>query len=215
MSNLSDIYKHFVCKMNGLENRYSNLHTIRNNFNDFEVKLLSEGLISDAWQTWNYFCRQMIISSCRGAVGISGTLYLSRNFDNSWQRLGYEARQYASKHKVNSTTKHQGIYQDPTWGDISKFVDIIMGLAPTNRLILLGGFGLPLNGPKHMQLVRNACQHKNVETIKKLTTIRLQYTSYASNSPSLIIWEVDISKNMPAYLSWLDDMEIIAQNACQ
>ena len=177
-----------------------------------EFKYLSEGIISDAWQSWCCFCRSVIHYSCNGATRRNGTVIQKRNTLNSWQRIGYEAAHAASPRiKPNGVLTH--IRNEPTWGDISKIIDIINTLNPNNKSQLNTAFGLPIFGPKHMQIIRNACQHKNQETMTEARRVYSYYSARTNNPPSFIIREIDNSKTSFVIHSWLDDIKIIAENS--
>ncbi|MEZ4660787.1 MAG: hypothetical protein R2911_24815 [Caldilineaceae bacterium] len=139
-----------------------------------------------------------------------------RTGDNSWQRLGYEAAQaarsqsYQARLRTIATMRHE-----PTWGDQDKILDIIQQIRPDNHASLLTAFGLPVYGPKHLQIVRNACAHKHRETLSDVNRLLLDYSVTSIRSPTDIIWGIDNLTNQCAIYQWIDDLQLIALEASQ
>ncbi len=152
------------------------------------------------------------MESCRGSVGRNGIIYRKRIGDNCWQRIGYEAKQVCRNQNIKPAKKLNYLSEEPTWGDMGKIIDIIKVLNPINKSVLLSGFGLPLSGPKHLQIVRNACHHKNWETMNYVKALVQFYNFSNLKTPSFLAWEVDINKNEFAYYAWIDDLKLIAEN---
>jgi hypothetical protein len=133
--------------------------------------------------------------------------------DNSWQRLGYEAKQRGKPLKANG---HNGflIRYEPTWGDLDVLVDIILALKPHNQNCLLTAFGMGLKDINYLQLARNACAHKNVETIKEfVNNTHLYYDVSQLKRPSDLAWSIKIGTHSFAFNTWLYEMRVIAKNA--
>jgi len=55
-----------------------------------------------------------------------------RTCDNSWQRIGYEAKQASLGNAINPGRSISFLRNEPTWGDTNKIIDVIMALSPTN-----------------------------------------------------------------------------------
>ena len=210
-------YQDFIRRLTILEDRSEKIIFRYKKIEMYEFKYLSEGLVSDAWQSWCLFVRNIINYSCNESITRNGIVVPKRVYDNTWQRIGYEAAQAAKNSNIKPNNKNNYIRQEPTWGDIAKIIDIITALNPNNKSQLLSAFGLPVYGPKHMQTIRNACQHKNQDTIN---AVKILYSHYSiSNnininfSPAFIIREINSSNNSFIFHSWLDDFRIIANNS--
>ncbi len=213
MRSLSPIYKSFRKQLFLLEQRASDIRNEIGTVSAWRTKFLTETLISELWQAWCLFCRNLLLQSCLGARTRSGNVVASRLRDNSWRRLGYEAAQSAKRKPIKPGKSLSHIRQEPTWGDQNKIIDIINGLQPINKNELLTAFGLPLLGPKHLQTVRNACAHKNQETIAAVMALQLYYRFSSFSSPHAIAWELEISRNQLAFFCWIDDLAQIADSA--
>lgn len=100
---------------------------------------------------------------------------------------------------------------EPTWGDQNFLVRAIPGLAPNNATTLITGFGLSLNGPQHLQYVRNACAHLIPEAINQVKSLAVYYIGSSINDPIEVIWWIDPSTKTDAFYQWLEDMESIAE----
>jgi len=184
----------------------------------WERRCVSETLISDLWQFWNEFVREVLISSCAGSVTRSGAAIVARTGDNSWERVSYEAVQYviASKShkppKVKKTKKNVARYQDPTWGDLDTIIDVVNGLAPTNAPALATGFGATAIGMKHLQVTRNACFHKNSETRQSVKNIeRLYFASADLGDVADLAWKPYFGKTTPAILDWISSFMAVSE----
>jgi hypothetical protein len=88
-------------------------------------------------------------------------------------------------------------------------------LAPSNRTILLSAFGLPLRGPKDLQIVRNACAHTHSESVRDVRAIQIYYIAGMLKHPSDLAWRPEASTGTMALLKWIDDLQVIAGLACQ
>lgn len=110
-------------------------HILNTNRLSWDGIYLLEALISNAWQTWNTFCRDLLLKSCQGCIGRSGIKYIGRDGDNSIEFIAGEYKIYkngnakASKKikKINNIRNH------PTWGDCNCILNVINGLNPINK----------------------------------------------------------------------------------
>lgn len=99
----------------------------------------------------------------------------ARPGDNTWQRIAYEAKQSVLGNRIHPTRTITYHRQEPTWGDQASLITIVNTLQPNNANTLITAFGLPLQGGKHLQIVRNACFHKNEETLSSVKSISIYY----------------------------------------
>lgn len=179
----------------------------------WRFRYLSEALISDIWQAWCLFVRGVVHLSCCGCITRSNNVVNKRFADNSWQRIGYEAQQAAQRRRPLPSRKLTFLRQEPTWGDINKLLEIIVILKPCNELQLLSSFGLPLRGPKHLQIVRNACAHKHKENIGNVGTLLIFYRTPPLAHPIELVWQFETASGEIALYKWIDDLETIASLA--
>ena len=176
-------------------------------------RCLTESLISDLWQSWCHFCREVILLSCQGTVTRNGLIVSARDGVNCWQRLGYEAKCAANNNVVKPTKQLTHQRHEPTWGDQEKMIDIIKAVAPANTAHLITAFGLPLYGPRHLQIVRNACFHKNSEAIVEVRKLISEYYVDSLKSPSDLAWFIDKQRKCCAIYSWCEDLTVIVELA--
>jgi len=206
-------YNKFVKHSHIIETRSLYIEQEINALDDWEVRYLCRSLIDDLWQSWIRFVRDVIIKSCYGCTTRRGTYVTSRPSDNSWQRVGYEAIE-ASRGKIPKPIKKiSSIRQEPTWGDIGKIIDIIVALDPSNKNELLNAFGLPLRGPKHLQIVRNACSHTHNENMADVKKISIFYIGRPIMHPVDLIWRVEASSGNICIYKWIDDLIDMATQA--
>ena len=212
---MDNIYKNFIHRCSVYQTKIDHLRFNRAKYDDWEYSRLTEALMSDLWQNWCHFCRSLIHKSCRGAISSDSSTIIPRLIcnDNSWQRLGYEARQRGKPLKANG---HNGflIRYEPTGGDLDVLVDIILALKPHNQSCLLTAFGMGLKDINYLQLARNACAHKNVESIKDLiNNTHLYYDVSQLKRPSDLAWSLKTGTHSFAFNTWLYEMRVIAKNA--
>ncbi len=176
----------------------------------WRLRLLTEGLLSDLWQDWNNFSRTVLLMSCQGCITRNAAKIQRRPCDNSWQRISYEAKCASQDRAAVHGRINRFKSQEPTWGDTGKVVKIIHGLNPTNKGRLISAFGLSVSGPTHLQLVRNACAHKNEESMKAVRQISIHYISQPLQQPSELVWQFHKRTKTVALYSWISDLQIIA-----
>lgn len=169
-----------------------------------------EGALSDAWQAYCSFVRYVLIRSATGTVASSGAMLGPSVIPPTWERVSYIGGRAANGNNVQPGLTNNILRKEPTWGDSSKIVDIVNALAPANGITLKANFAGGLTGPKHCQIVRNACAHKNTQTSGEVRAIASQYLVSAFKEPiDAMLWKVPPT-NEYAFLSWIDDMKAIA-----
>lgn len=180
----------------------------------WELRFLSESLLSNIWLDWNVFVKHIFIESCCGTTTRQGTVVPARAVgDNSDARICYEVKQYSGGQRAQLGRTYLGPL-DPTWANPDKIIACITGLAPANASTLQQAFGAGnLVGPKRIHLVRNACAHKsrfNRSNIKSLATFYFTTHLY---DPVDIIWGSNVSTNAIAIYEWISDLETVADIA--
>jgi hypothetical protein len=99
--------------------------------------------------------------------------------------------------------------KEPTWGDLDVFIKIAQDVQLSNKNTLLTSFG-SFSSLKNMQLVRNACAHKNVETISTLNGLSSSYSFSKLDFATDIVWSDDNNNGVFAIDIWLYEMNLIA-----
>lgn len=213
MRSLKQPYTNFISNLERIRVRGVDVEAELVQLKPWRLRYLTEGLISDLWQSWNHFTRTVLTMSCQGCVNRTSILISKRSCNNSWKRIGYEAKQAAVNTKVHPSRTIRYKKHEPTWGDTDKVIDIITGLSSSNKDKLISAFGLPLRGPKHLQIVRNACAHKNDETMATVRNISIYYISKPLQQPCELTWQIDKRNNTTALYSWITDFKHVAELA--
>ena len=212
---LGGLHKTFERKIAILSDRASRLQSEAPSIDPVRVRYLTEGIISDLWQSWTNFCRTIILESCLGSKSRSGQLIPPRMGDNSWQRIGYEAFCAVRGRSIHASKVNQFMRQEPTWGDVGRLITLIQVVRPVNSAMLLTAFGLPLLGPVHLQRTRNACFHKNADTLGDVRSLFIHYRIMNFSSPCDLAWQLDPTKSTLAIYAWMDDLEVMVDKATQ
>ncbi|MCL6744449.1 hypothetical protein [Kosakonia sp. R1.Fl] len=212
---MNELYKSFISRCNVYQHKVDSLRISRPSMDEWTFNRLTEGLMSDIWQHWCHFCRKLIHNSCRGSICLDRKIVSPRliSLDNSWERLGYEAKR-RNQHKTINGHHSFLVRNEPTWGDIDNIVDIIIALDPTNKNQLLSAFGMSLKDINHLQLARNAAAHKNVETMSNLSHDMILYYNFTQlKNPSDLAWSIRQGTTSLAFYVWIYQMKTIAYHA--
>lgn len=212
----SILYRWFDRRCRTYGQKATHLQQNKNQYDEWEYRFLTEALISDIWQSWCLFSRVLLLKSIRGTKARDGLLIKGLNRDNSWNRIFYEVSKVLKGHPVKPNG-HVGfkIRFEPTWGDIDVFIRAVQCLAPNNQARLLTAYGMPFNGIKHMQMIRNSLAHKNVETMTEVRTLATAYRLTKVTSPIDIIWSFVGQTNTFAIDQWLYEINLIADFATE
>ena len=171
---------------------------------------LSYTLVSDIWQNWCSFCKDIIICSCSGTLTRTGRSIAARPGTNDWKRISYEINQAKFGRTAHADKQIRFLRQEPTWGDQNLLLTTIPVLNPSNAPSLLAGFGLPVYAPKHIQTVRNSCAHTNSETLADVRRLLPFYTGGGFSHPLDILWWTESTSNSLSIFHWLDELEVVA-----
>lgn len=210
---LSKLYKKFDSRCKSYSNRALHITTNQSNLSRWQYNSLTEVLLSDVWQSWCKFCRDLYLSSCRGCVARNGQRIHSLPHDQSWQRLGYLAKR-ASQNNNPTPQGHLSfaIRKEPTWGDIDIFLRIISRIQPQNQQTLLSAYG-SFSNLKQLQRVRNACAHKNVETMSDVRQLSSDYSFHRLEAATDIAWKLNVAEGVFGVDLWIYEMNLIADIA--
>lgn len=174
---------------------------------------LLEGALSDAWQAYCGFARNLVIHSSIGCTTASGTIHPASVFPPTWQRASYIAARASKGQPIQPGQINGDLWREPTWGDSGKATNIVTALNPGNKGTLLGHLAGGLIGPKHCQIVRNACAHKNHQTKAAVEALAPFYIASRVVYPSEAMTWRDSTSSDFAFICWLDDMRTISDGA--
>lgn len=211
---LQILYRWFDRRCRSYEAKVNDLFQNRAHYTEWQFRFLSDALLSEVWQTWCLFSRILILKSVRGCKARDGNSITGRYGDNSWKRICYEASHSVRSRTITSSghANFQMRYES-TWGDIDIFIKVIQYFSPANQSALLTSYGLPFDGIKHMQKVRNSCAHKNIETILDLNSLNTIYDFSKVKCPSDVMWATKRGTNTLAIEQWLYEINLVADNA--
>lgn len=211
---LLNLYRWFNRRARAYECRIFNIYTKRDSYDAWEYRYLTETLLSEIWQTWCLFSRVLLLKSLRGCRARNGDFIIGRVGENSWERVCYEAVNFIKNRKITDEGhKNFKMKYELTWGDVDVFIKAVNYFSPSNKSALLSSYGLPFEGVKHIQKVRNSCAHKNIENMNELARLSTYYDFYRLSSPIDIVWTLKRGGNLLAIESWIDELNIIAKNA--
>ena len=210
----SILYRWFDRRCRSYERKIVHLYTHKQNYSDWEFRFITDSLLSEIWQSWCLFNRILLLKSIRGAKAREGSVIIGLHRDNSWNKILYEIS-HNLKNRTITNTGHVNfkIRFEPTWGDVSVMLRAIQYMAPNNQATLLSAYGMPFDGIKHMQQVRNSAAHKNIETMSEIKSLSMYYNSPEINSPMDVVWACKHQENTLAIEQWLYDINLIADLA--
>lgn len=133
--------------------------------------------------------------------------------DNASRRVGYEAAQASRRQPAKSGRTLSSLRQEPTWGDVAALIDIVTALEPANTVTLVSAFGLPLRGPRHLQICRNSCAHKHSENLQAIRQIGIYYLNADLEHPGDLAWKTEASSLVIGYFRWVEDLLVMADVA--
>lgn len=202
-------------RLSGYEQKSDTLQLQLGTLPDWQHRYLTESLMSEIWLTWCLFSRNLIHKSLRGTKARDSRTISPRVGNNTWQTIGHQSRRASrSENHLTATPTIFYMRHEPTWGDPGCIIKIITALGPANQAQLLTAFGLPLLGPKHLQLVRNCAAHKTLENLISLRSqLSLTYTIPSRATPAEIAWTLKAGTPDLAIHAWINDMKIIADVA--
>jgi hypothetical protein len=89
----------------------------------------------------------------------------------------------------------------------------IPNLGITNSTRLITAFGISAQSPLHLQIVRNACNHLNSETMQKVRAIQPYYVGTVSQHPCELMWCLESKTRADAFYFWIDELITIVDIA--
>lgn len=207
---LGRLYSKFDSRCRSYNARVAIINASKDTIDDWKFRHLTEVLVSDIWQSWCRFSRELFLSSCRGCTARDGQIIPAIQGDKSWRRLGYRAKQASV---LQNATAHGHLNfplrKEPTWGDLDVFLKVVAGIKPHNYQTLLSSYG-SFTSIKHLQLVRNACAHKNFATMTDAATLSTAYNLGKLSFATDVVWKNTLNGREFAVEIWLFEMNLIA-----
>lgn len=211
-TSLEDIRKKFVRRLEVADGAFER-HVIETPLRfRFDCYALQEGLLSHLWQSWNLFCRDIVISSAQGANTNAGLLTTSPYSGLTEPEITFVSQQLSRNHAIGTIRPLSGRHFEPTWGDSEKINRISVGIAASNSSSLASAFGGMLL-ISDLQKCRNACAHLNLESLAAVTNVRVRYDDTSLRHPSEMMFWSDTDTKDFAWKSWIDEMLLIADYA--
>lgn len=208
-TSLENIRKKFVRRLEVADGAFER-HVIDTSLSlRFDCYALQEGLLSHLWQSWNLFCRDIVISSALGANTNAGILTTSPYSGLTEPEVAFVSQQLSRNHAIGTIRPLSGRHFEPTWGDSQKINRISVGIAASNSSSLASAFGGILL-ISDLQKCRNACAHLNSESLALVANARVRYDDTSLRHPSEMMFWSDPATNDFAWKSWIDEMMLIA-----
>lgn len=200
-------------RLERIEERFVAQHSALSNASGLQRWFELEGMLSQSWQVWCVFCREAFIQSCLGTKTTGGNVTVCDPDWTDWQRVAYVATCHAKSQTPKPGKTLGTIRHEFTWGDINALLRATAGVRPTNWNSLMSGFGLSVNGARHLQVVRNACAHLNSESQFAVKSLTPFYSGSGLRHPAdIVLWQ-DSSTGYPVLMSWFDDLRNMAVQA--
>lgn len=202
-------------RLTGYQTKSAELQSQIGRVPQWQHRYLTESLMSEIWLTWCLFSRNIVHKSIRGTKARDSRKIVPRVGSNTWQTIGHQSRRAAkSENHLTATPSTFLMRQEPTWGDSGSIIKIINTLMPANHGQLATAYGLPLMGPRHLQLVRNCAAHKTVENLVSLrNNLSLTYSFHSKATPAEVAWSLKTGTPDLAIDLWIGDMKTIADVA--
>lgn len=173
---------------------------------------LQEGLLSNLWQSWNLFCRDILIASAQGANTTAGVLTTSPYAGLTVPEIAFVSRRLSRNENVGTIKPLLGRHLEPTWGDPVKINRISIGIGASNSGSLASAFGGVIL-VSDLQICRNACAHLNLDSLALVSAARVRYDDTSLRHPSDMMFWSDPSTKDFVWKSWIDEMMLTANFA--
>lgn len=214
-TSFSQVRSKFLMRLNTLDKAFERHVVSPSVSKNVDRFALQEGLISSLWQAWCEFCRETVIGAVQGANTTSGVLVSSATYSARTDlEIAFIAKQFAHAKPFSAIKSVAGRHQEPTWGDVSKLILMVSGLAPTNVSTMLSGFG-SATAIKDLQTYRNASAHICSDTLAMVKATRVRYRDTNFKHPSDTMRWTDPTTNDYLWRTWIDEMDLVSDVATQ
>lgn len=170
----------------------------------------NDGLVSYLWQSWSYFCKDIIISSVKGSITEGGLPTTSEYSQLDIRQIITLAKLFAQGKPCPEQIKLSNEWSDAVWGDLNKINLIISGLTISNGETLLSAFGT-MQEIKSLQVCRNACAHINPYTINKVKELRFNYSETKIKHPADMMFWVSPATGEYLWKCWIEEISLAAE----
>lgn len=137
----------------------------------------------------------------------------ARSGNNSRQRIAYEVLTLSRNQTPHPTNVARFTYQEPTWGDVNMLLRTLPNMRISHSIRLITALGISVQSPLHLQIVRNACNHLNNETMQQVRSIQPYYIGTVHQHPIELMWCLESSTKSDAIYFWLDELHTIVELA--
>lgn len=172
-----------------------------------------DGFLSQAWQAWGSFSRELILQSVAGVPTATNQATGCPHSGRPERELAWIAARAAKGESIVNVRPLVAMRQEPTWGDARKIQSIVQAYGLANEQTVLSGIlsaGLIV---QHIQTIRNAAAHTNIETIAEVRALARFYVAAPITMPGdAILWTDPVSGDF-IYRSWTARMIAAARLA--
>ncbi|WP_376866779.1 hypothetical protein [Brevundimonas staleyi] len=176
---------------------------------------MQEGFVSQAWQAWGHFCREVIIASAQGIPTASnqptGCPHSARPLDE----LAWIGMRAANNESIVGIKAIKSRKSEPTWGDASKYPKIVQAYGLANEQTILSGLSIAGRISTHMQMIRNASAHADPDNIAGVRSLATFYQVTAIKMPGDAIFWIEPNTGQFLYRFWTTRMIAAAKQAVQ
>lgn len=188
--------------------------TLASNQRLLDRTALREGLISSLWQAWCRFLRSVILTSASGGTTSGGVAITCIYSTLSQPQVLHVAKQLSTGSNIGTFRSLAGAHLEPTWGDIDKAIAITAGMGLSNSAQILSALSLSTS-IQDLQICRNATAHVGPSLLSRLKTARVRYVDTKILHPTDACLWIDPGTYGYLWDSWVEEMNLIAENACQ
>lgn len=172
---------------------------------------LQDGYLSQSWQAWCVFCRELILNSAQGVVTANNQPTGSPHAGRPPSELAWIGMKASRGDPVGVIRPIAAMRHEPTWGDIGKFSQVVQAFNLTNEATVLSGVLSAGGIIRHVQTIRNAAAHMNTETFNEVRALATFYVASPINTPGDAIFWIDPTTRDFVYRTWTARM-IAASN---
>jgi hypothetical protein len=212
MNSLPKLLAKLEQRISTLQGAYLRFALQRSTIRKVDKFVFQTGLVSETWQAWNSFSRSLIITSLQGTSSASGLPVTSSYSANSFDEIRFAAMQVSRGKPVGALKSIAGDRHEPTWGDLKKANTIVSALAPSNHTQVLSAYGSAVL-LADLQKVRNVCAHISSDGLDDIRSLQVRYSDNQFSHPSDSIFWVDPYTKDYSWLSWTDEMKLVAKAA--
>lgn len=210
MYSVQNKYSRF-CKLTG---KYNNIITNINNnhlLEKYERHIYLSGVINSLWQAWNDFWRTFWLANLFGGYDIRRNLIapipsILKSKSSESEALFYLL--YVLGKRRNAIGSISGSYQEATWGDRTQIEKLTLNLKGPGDSIL-SAMAIYGNAIYHLQLVRNASIHLDMDNFKRAKSELMPYYIYpAIKYPTDFLFSTNLSNGEIAYKDWVNNLKV-------